>query len=112
MGMRDLPDMYARGLRAYISSKSREFNFRLNMINKCKPTINSGFVVQSGIIFQGTVSLFSGMHHICIPAFPFDLPTQSGTYLNVPLYVGRSKGKVRYVPLCVGVSKGKAGIQM
>ena len=23
----------------------------------------------------------SGIHHICIPAFPFDPPTQSGTYL-------------------------------
>ena len=25
------------------------------------------------------VSLFSGINHICIPAFPFDPPTQSGT---------------------------------
>ena len=27
------------------------------------------------------VSLFSGIHLICIPAFPFDLPTQSVTYI-------------------------------
>ena len=26
------------------------------------------------------VSLFSGIHQICIPAFPFDPPMQSGTY--------------------------------
>ena len=26
------------------------------------------------------VSLFSGIHQICIPAFPFDLSMQSGTY--------------------------------
>ena len=68
----------------------------------------------------------------CIPAFPFDSPTQSGTYISdvfllfplicphkvvqyvllskvvqyVPLCMGRSKGK-EYVPLCVGKSKGK-----
>ena len=29
------------------------------------------------------VSLLSGIHHICIPAFPFDPPTQSGTYLLI-----------------------------
>ena len=38
------------------------------------------------------VSLFSGIHHICIPAFPFDTPMQSGTYFHIPLCVGRSKG--------------------
>ena len=27
-------------------------------------------------------SLFSGIHQICIPAFPFDPPTQSGTLLS------------------------------
>ena len=26
------------------------------------------------------VSLFSGIHQICIPTFPFDSPTQSDTY--------------------------------
>ena len=26
------------------------------------------------------VSLFSGIYFSCIPAFPFDLPTQSGTF--------------------------------
>ena len=29
------------------------------------------------------VSLFSGIYQICIPAFPFDPPTQSGTFNNV-----------------------------
>ena len=29
------------------------------------------------------VSLFSGLHQICIPTFPFDPPTQSDTYSNV-----------------------------
>ena len=28
---------------------------------------------------QINVSLLSGIHQICIPAFPFDLPTQSDT---------------------------------
>ena len=31
-------------------------------------------------------ALFSGIHQICIPAFPFDPPTQSGT-----LYVVTSR---------------------
>ena len=30
---------------------------------------------------QGTTYLFSGIHQICIPAFPFDPLTQSGTFL-------------------------------
>ena len=29
------------------------------------------------------VSLFSGIYQICIPTFPFDLATQSGTYLVI-----------------------------
>ena len=29
------------------------------------------------------VSLFSEIHQICIPTFPFDPPTQSDTLLNV-----------------------------
>ena len=36
-----------------------------------------------GIAFPeyiSVVSLFSGMHFSCIPALPFDLPTQSDTY--------------------------------
>ena len=32
-------------------------------------------------------SLFSGIHHICIPAFPFDPPTQSGTYIYIYIYI-------------------------
>ena len=31
------------------------------------------------------VSLFSGIHQICIPTFPFDLPTQSGTFNVISL---------------------------
>ena len=33
----------------------------------------------TSLVIQNTVSLLSGIHHTCIPAFPFDLPTQSGT---------------------------------
>ena len=31
------------------------------------------------------VSLFSGIHQICIPTFPFDLPMQSDTLASLPL---------------------------
>ena len=52
--------------------------YRLNIINKFKPIINNGSLF---------VSLLSGIHPICIPTFPFDLPTQSGTCIYVyPLY--------------------------
>ena len=41
-----------------------------------------------GIIFPGCiyvdVFLFSGIHQICIPTFPFDPPTQSDTLQNIP----------------------------
>ena len=30
------------------------------------------------------VSLFSGIHRICIPTFPFDPPTQSDTFKLIP----------------------------
>ena len=92
--------------------------YRLNIINKFKPTINSGSPVRKHLItkfkfidsllltnsnpqsivvllclykqwhhFPGYklfVSLPLGIHHICIPTFPFDLPTQSGTYTPKP----------------------------
>ena len=94
-----------------------KLKFRFNIINKFKPTINSGFPIrihlvtkfkfidsilltnsnpQSTVVllclytewhhFPGYklfVSLFSGIHHICIPAFPFDPPMQSGTYICI-----------------------------
>ena len=87
--------------------------YRLNIINKFKPIINSGSLVRKHLVtkfkvidsilltnsnpqsivvllclykewhyFPGYklfVSLLSGIHQICIPAFPFDPPTQSGT---------------------------------
>ena len=86
--------------------------YRLNIINKFKPIINSGSLVRKHLVakFKVTdsiltnsnpqsiaillclykewhhlpgyklfVSLPPGIHQICIPAFPFDPPTQSGT---------------------------------
>ena len=36
---------------------------------------------------QLVVSLFSGIHQICIPTFPFDPLTQSDTFEFKPVYV-------------------------
>ena len=33
------------------------------------------------------VSLFSGIHQICIPTFPFDPPTQSDTYTSYTILI-------------------------
>ena len=84
-----------------------------NVINKFKPTINSGILVRKHLVtkfkvidliltnsnpqsivvllclykkwhhppgYKSFVSLLSRIHHICIPSFPFDPPTQSGTF--------------------------------
>ena len=99
--------------------------YGLNIINKFKPTINSGSPVRKRLVskfkfidsiltnsnpqsivvllclykewhhFPGYklfVSLFSGIHQICIPPFPFDPPMQSGTYSTymhtyIPTYI-------------------------
>ena len=47
------------------------------------------------------VSLFSGIHQICIPAFPFDLPTQSGTYVIVEVLV--KKVHINITCTCISV---------
>ena len=97
--------------------------YRLSIINKFKPIINSGSPVRKHLVTkfkvidsilltnsnpqsivvllclykewhhpQGSYKLFVslplGIHHICIPAFPFDLPTQGDAYGDASLKRG------------------------
>ena len=42
-------------------------------------------------LFSGihqVVSLLSGIHQICIPTFPFDLSTQSDTFIHTVIAIG------------------------
>ena len=68
--------------------------FILQILTNSKPTINTSYVVSVQAVALVTslhqsfifprdnlfVSLFSGIHQICIPAFPFNLPMQNGTW--------------------------------
>ena len=82
--------------------KKREFI--LQILTNSKPTINTSYAVSvqavalvtslhQCIIFPRDnlfVSLFSGIHQICIPAFPFDLPMQNGSWLHGVLLLNPS----------------------
>ena len=104
MGRKDLPDLCAQSPRAALQVICITSSTLKSAQTKLKPTITlicCAYIIhlrmladQNVVCGSNTdqrdhfpriqlVYLFSGIHQICIPTFPFDTPTQSDTCTHV-----------------------------